>query len=309
VAAALLVGCAGTPTQTSLPVGSATHKASGSGGDLLYVTTSSGIAIVSYPKWQIVGTIPGTSDGEICSDPNSGTVYAVEPYLAQIVVYEHGGTTPINTLSAPSPYDEIYSCSVDAASGDLAAIGYDSSANEGALLFYAKGQGAATIYKSKKIRVIYSAAYVSGGNLILEASTKNGSHMMKFSAKKKNFSFLRTYGDFYMAGLQWDGRYLATLNYNFPNGPDSTLYQIDVSGNMARVVNTTTIRNTINNNNFCVAGASLIGFFGRLKRNNNQALAAWPYPAGGRASSRFYGVAKGDDHAYGLTLSVDSSHK
>lgn len=315
VAMALLAGCGGMSTAQpgALPIGATVpqgraHKASGSGGDLLYVTSANGIVIVSYPKWQIVATIPGTNNGGVCSDPNNGNVYVTQPSLSQIVVYAHGGTTPIDTLSSPAPYSEIYSCSVDPLTGDLAAIGLDRPDNTSVILVYAKGQGAATIYKSNKISVFYTLTYANTGNIIAEgSSSKTGTHLVRLSAKKKQFSFIFVYGTFYIAKLQWDGKYIATVSYN-EGTRNSTLYQVEISGSTGRVINTTTLYNTVQNYNFCLDGASLIAFFGRLKRDNNQALATWPYPAGGRKTSRFYGVAKGPgNRLIDLALSVAPS--
>lgn len=318
VAVAMLAGCGGSRGQTAgsdmIPTSSTTaegqaQKRSGSSGDLLYVTTAKGVELVSYPHWQIFATIPGTANGQPCSDPRNGNVFVIQPYLAQILVYAHGGTTPINTLSAPSPYNEIYSCAVDPETGDLAATGYDSSLNKGAVLIYAGGQGTPKVYKSAKIRTFYSPAYDGTGNLYIVANANSAFRIVRLSAKKKQFSFIQFHDNVFLANFQWDGQYFASLDYDGQH-KGSTLYQIEITGSSAQVINTSTLYNTAQVSNFCLAEGSLIGFFGRLKRDNNQALAVWTYPAGGKDTSRFYGAAKGPgNELYGLTLSVSPSDK
>ena len=313
---AMLAGCGQAQTVGTtgmLPQGAIAttqgraHKASGSYGDLLYVTSTSGIALVSYPHWQIMATIPGTNNGQPCSDPNNGTVYVMQPYLGQIVVYAHGGTTPINTLSAPAPYDEVYTCSVDPTTGDLAAMVYDSSLRKGAIAIYPNGQGTPTIYKNGKINVFLYGDYDSIGNLYVVATGNSRIRIVKLSAKKKQFSFIQFQADIFLANFHWDGRYFASLDYNGKN-LGSTLYQIQITGTIAQLVNTTTLYHTAEISNFCLDAGSLIGFFGRIKRDNNQALARWFYPSGGNQTSRFYGVAKGKgNQLLGVTLSVAPS--
>lgn len=280
------------------------HKASGSSGDILYVTTAQGLVLVSYPHWQILATVPGTNNGQPCSDPNNGTVYVVQPYIGQIAVYAHGGTTPINTLSAPAPYDEYYSCSVDPTNGDLAALLYDSSTTKGAIAIYPNGQGSPRIYKTPKLDRFYYGDYDGAGNLYEWAEGNNKFRLVKLSAKKKQFSFITYHENIVIENFHWDGQYFASLTYNSPS-QGSSLYQTQIVGSTATLVNTSILYHTAKIPNFCLVSGSLIGFFGRIKRDNNQALASWPYPSGGNQTKSFYGVAKGKgNQLYGVTLSV-----
>jgi hypothetical protein len=234
-------------------------------------------------------------------------VYVVQPYLAQVLVYAHGGTTPIDTLSAPAPYNEIYTCAVDPTTGDLAVMLYDTASNKGAVAIYQGGQGTPTVYKSAKVSVFYYGDYDSKGNLYVIGVGGNRSRIIELSAKNKQLSFIQLQASIFLATFHWDGQYFASLESNRPN-KGSTLYQIRITGRTAQLVNTTTLYRTSNTSNFCLDNGILIGFFGRVERGNNQAIATWPYPAGGNQTSRFYGVAKGPgSELYGITISVAPS--
>ena len=100
VAAFILGGCGQSSSAGAVPQGATAlareHRASGSSGDLIYAATYRAIVVVSYPQGNIVAKIPGRWFS-ICSDPNTGNVFASGPNN-QINEYAHGGTTPVATL-------------------------------------------------------------------------------------------------------------------------------------------------------------------------------------------------------------------
>src|SRR5580692_8962641 len=150
VAAAMLASCGGSQPPIGAP-GSmrqtsaiATYIARGGSWmlpeakseDLLYVTSEPDLTILSYPQGKVVARISGNyGDSTICSDPNSGNVFVVNP--SDIEEYAHGGTTPIATLSEPPGYSFLAGCAVDATTDNLAvATGFP-----GGVLIWLNAQG------------------------------------------------------------------------------------------------------------------------------------------------------------------------
>lgn len=87
--------------------------------DLLYVSTSGGVAVYSYPAAVLVGTLSLLSPAGLCAD-NAGNVWITGNQ--QIFEYAHGGSQPIATLD-----DSGYSskgCAVDPTTGDLAVTNF-----------------------------------------------------------------------------------------------------------------------------------------------------------------------------------------
>jgi len=94
-------GCGGqNPVAQGAAAQASVHRESGSSGGLLYMSTEYTVTIVSWPEFQIVGTFQNLGFEGLCSDPNTGNVFA--PTGGEVLVYAHGGTTPIATLYPPS---------------------------------------------------------------------------------------------------------------------------------------------------------------------------------------------------------------
>ncbi len=94
-----------------------------SGQDLLYITgfanSAAALFIYTYPQGHHTKTITGyplMSRGGDCAD-DSGRVYVLNG--SQVLVYAHGGTSPMRILKA----DANEGCSVDRNTGDLAVLG------------------------------------------------------------------------------------------------------------------------------------------------------------------------------------------
>jgi hypothetical protein len=323
VAAAMFAGCGGSQPPIGAPgampqgvqySNQRLHKTSGSSGDLIYVTTSKAIVVVSYPNWQIVATIPGNwSNNFICSDPKTGNVFVTSANYSQspqVIEYAHGGTTPIATLNVPSGYYYLFGCSVDPTTGNLAVAATGAGFIHGAILVYVGAQGNPVVYSDKKhVRMFASPAYDNAGDLFAGATTKIIHFpIAELPAGKKRFTIIRLNEDVFGYKLQWDGTYLAFENWNGPNTP-STLYQVQISGDTGTVVGSEQVFHAGTPASIWIHDGLLFGFFAQVKRSNNHAVAVWPYPTGGEPTSKFYGITKGkNDDVVDLTLSIQPSH-
>ncbi len=282
-----------------------THRASGSSGDLVYVITAKGIVVLSYPNWSIVARIPGKRVWYgVCSDPNDGNVFAIDGLHNVIDEYAHGGTTPIATITPASGYAQA--CAVDPATGNLAVVVLEGTSSPGEVLVYPGATGTPTAYVDTRVPALVYPAYDDAGNLFIAAHNRaNTARIAELRAGHKQFTIITPSANTFVSEIQWDGSHLV---YQIPNGRPygTTVYQLAISGKKATVVNTIQLANC-NSDYFWIYNGSLLSFYYPPKARNNVAVAAWPYPAGGTPASKFYGVAKGKDYTYDLTVSVGPS--
>ena len=305
------LGACGAQSGDTLPPGtsaqSVAHKASGSYGDLVYAITAKAMVILSYPTWSIVARVH-TRYYAVCSDPNNGNVFALDG-ADKIDEYAHGGTTPIATLTAPSGYDGFNYCSVDPTTGNLAASIYIEGKLQSAILIYPQAQGNPTIYSDKRLPGLGPLAYDNAGNLFVGAANKSGGFRIgEIKAGRNQFTVIKLTGhrSAYVYDIQWDGTYLVFL---VPNGRGygTAVNQVSIRGKTATIVNSFLLK-YCQDNYFWIYENSLLSFYYPPKGNLNYAIAAWSYPAGGKPTSRIYGVAKGrGDYTYDLTVSVAAS--
>lgn len=271
-----------------------------SSGNLLYIVTIKAIVVVSYPGWQIVATIPGSwSDSAVCSDPNTGNVFVTDEQ--SIIEYAHGGTSPIATLGVPSQYGIVYGCAVDPTTGNLAV------ASRSSILVYPEAQGSPTPYADKHLTGYRYPAYDDSGDLFSGAGTNRGRpRLAELRTGQTTLTALTLNGAGFFNKLQWDGRYLV---FDEGVGEDSaSVYQIQVGRRSGTVVKTISLGKTFPSDNFWIWDGSLFGFFGIVKRGDDEAVAAWRYPAGGRPTSHFFGISEGKKDQVGdLTVSVQPS--
>jgi hypothetical protein len=115
-------------------------------GELLYLADarSANLSVYSFPGLKLVGEVQGVGGpfGE-CTD-TSGDVYVVN--TSEVLVYTHGGTSPIRTIPNPDSNDYFFwSCSADSSTGALAvtAQGY---AFGGYVYVYQSRSGSPTPY-------------------------------------------------------------------------------------------------------------------------------------------------------------------
>ncbi len=288
------------------------HPASGSSGDLLYVTSVPYLTIMSYPEGKIVARISGDyGNSEVCSDPNNGNVFVVNG--VNIDEYAHGGTTPIATLTPPSG-QALDGCAVDATTGNLAALTYQQEGSPGVLI-WPKAQGNPTWYSEKRFRSFAgSLVYDGSGNLFWNGTNRyERFRLLELQAGHTEFKVIeypRGTFDFavYPPALQWDGRYLV-FQENEYSGYGNALYQVRVTGHQCNIVKTLRLLRQSMDRNFELRGGLLFGFYKRQRHFSNDAVAVWHYPEAGKPFDHFYGIRNGHYANFPtLTVSVSPSH-
>jgi hypothetical protein len=305
--AALLAACggqSGNPPQSS--VASATvHRDSGSYGDLLYIWTEYTITMVSWPEFQIVGTFQNLGFEGLCSDPNNGNVFAMSGN--EVLVYAHGGTTPIATLYPPSGYTDLQGCSVDPTTGDLALKSYQSPKGHNALLIFPGGQGGAIVVDGGGQYFFLGFAYDDTGNLFSSVIYgHNKEALVELPKGQSTLMRIRLPYEFELGQIQWDGQYLVWGVRDARQG--ATLYQLTIANNKATIAGTVRLAKA-GQSLFCIHDGTVFQSYWKLLHNKNVAIAAWPYPEGGKPSQVLYGVSKGKNAKIGLiTYSVAPSH-
>jgi hypothetical protein len=290
-----------------LTVHNHSHPASGSYGDLLYIATPETIVVVSYPQWQVVATISGISGlGGVCSDPSTGNVFA--PQYDTVTEYAHGGTTPIATLNGPSGYTDLEGCSVDPTTGNLAVSSYFGPKGHSGIIVFPGGQGPPTVYTDKILHLFGYTAYDNAGNLFVPGFTNKGRFRIgELPAGQTKFVHIKLSPRSVGVGkVQWDGTYLVGNAAN-ANGQDSTIYQLQISGNIANVAGTIHLTRG-GQSGFWIYNGALFEALRTVPHKKNIAVAAWPYPAGGKAISKLYGIVRGKHpEIYDVTLSAAPS--
>ncbi|HYL26907.1 MAG TPA: hypothetical protein VEW74_03670 [Candidatus Nitrosotalea sp.] len=304
----LIAGCGGssiglrtTPVMTT----TASSHRTGSYGDLVYVTTSKGIVVVAYPPLKIVQTLPVSyAYSAICSDPNNGNVYVVEQ--TQIVVYAHGGTSPIATLNPPSSDGYLTACSIEPISGDLAVSFNMHGYKSGAILIYKKGQGEPKVYSDKALASYIYTTYDTSGDLFFGAySTKGEWRIEKLIVAKGRFSGISTNIGFGVYKIQSDGTYIVFENY-YGKGHGSEVYQLQITGNTGTIVNQMNFFGAGYPSSFTMHDGAFFNALGQIKKAHSEGgIGEWGYPFGGAPHQKVFGVVRGaKDKIYDMAYSV-----
>lgn len=291
--AILVAGCrgqTGNPVPQGATAQARVHRASGSSGDLLYISTKSKILMMAYPGGQLVGSIPTpTLTQYLCSDPNSGNVFVRN--FDKVTEYAHGGTTPIGTLNLPTASTGTGGCSIDPTTGNLAVgIGMGSKMTCGVLV-YANAQGSPSYYTAKHLKYCPYTAYDGSGNLFLSATTDQfSSVLMELRHGESNLTRIKLNVGLclYYCTLQWEGEYLVFRPYNGP-----VLYLVAVSGSSGTLVSQIQLESNGDTFAFYIKKGFVFSFGSKLKKNNNEPIGVWVYPAGGRPTKTYYNLTHG----------------
>ncbi|MGA7200825.1 MAG: hypothetical protein WBX26_03280 [Candidatus Cybelea sp.] len=254
---------------------------------LLYVADqgANDVEVYSYPGGKLKGTLTGfqTPSG-VCSN-KAGDVFILNGNGTSVVVYAHGGSTPIRTLDLPG-YPEL-NCSVDPTTGNL-ALGVLGNTCGDCFVVFPSGSGTATIYTPSGQTGLPGCGYDNKGNLFCDAYG-SGDAFTLFELPKGSSTVTTVpvsgAGGLTAGSIQWDGTDLA-----FGAGAGPTLYQIQLSGSTGSVVGSTSL-----------SGASAVWQFwitnnlGSKKHKGLRVIAPtllnsvptvgyWNYPAGGTAT-------------------------
>lgn len=168
---AVLVGCTFAAVPESAPEAldrSAFQTRESAGQDLLYLSgyanSVAALYLYTYPQGLHVKTITGypliALRGE-CADA-SGHVYVVNASgsNSQVLIYRHGGTSPMRTLNVQA--SEAFDCSVDRVTGNLAVFGLPK------LLIYGNAKGSPREYPILPNTIPVGCDYDDKGDLFVE---------------------------------------------------------------------------------------------------------------------------------------------
>ena len=269
--------------------------------DLIYAadTHNYDVAVFSYPKGKLVGTVSYGDISAVCSDSNGNVFVPVDPSsvsqdTSYIYEYAHGGSQPIATLSETG---YALGCSVDPATGNLAVTN-----GTGPLAVFQGAQGSATYYSIPPSVYFESCAYDDNGNLFLG----NGG-LWELPADSSTFEQITLNKDVRVIDLQWTSGSLAVSSNSgcTCRGP-AEIYQVEVSGTNGTIVASTNLLSSRHGHGH---GNGAAGQYW-IQRNriigpgmHESQLYYWSYPAGGRPTKSIRRVGS----YYGITVSVAPS--
>jgi len=258
------------------------------------------VSIFAYPKGTPVGSLSGFEEPlGLCTNA-AGDVFVVDGKAQNIVKFEHGANSPIERLDDSG--NEPYGCAVNAKNGDLAvAGGFPDHGVVANVALYHKGTGSPTILTDSQFALFYWCTYDDGGDIFLEGSYGGTGAIAELRYGSSQFVRLSVDTSFGPGGaIQWDGRYLVVADNPPPrkHGP-TTLYQFQVSGTTATLVETILLRSGTRNLNAWGTQFWIDGSWVMAPKASNANVGRWPYPAGGAPSRTF----KVDSKQFGATLS------
>ena len=196
---------------------------------LLYISDflNADVEVFTYPYLRLAGVLTGFRElrGE-CTDP-SGYVWIVDQSLGEVFEYAHGGTTPVNILSAPDPWG----CATSPINGDLAV----SYASAGQIEIFHNAAGSGTPVTDSNFAGTLFLGYDKAGNLFVDGyDSSNRFHYAELPAGGSSFTDISLSQTPAGEGnVQWDGTYMAV------GDSGSTIYQTQGS----TVVSSTTLGN------------------------------------------------------------------
>jgi DNA-binding beta-propeller fold protein YncE len=236
--------------------------------DLLYVSDlgTNAVDIFSYPAGKPAGKLTGFgSVAGLCVD-KAGDVFVVDE-AGPVVMYAHGGTSPIRKLETTGA---PYGCAVDPVTGNLAVTNL-SSYIYGTIAIYAKAKGNPHVYKDTAVDSTYACSYDGGGNLFVDGWNRSASViLLKLAKGGKTFrTFLLGKSVKNLAGVQWDGKYVVVGDRGA-----GQVYRIDTSGKIDQTIK---LKSGANVELFWLVGSTLIG----PNAQNRGSVPYWRYTAGG----------------------------
>jgi hypothetical protein len=218
---------------------------------------------------------------DLCVD-KAGDVFVVDERAQDIVEYAHGGTEPIATLNDSGNHPN--GCAVDPLTGNLAVAG--GLLGGGNVAIYSGTGGSPVVYPDLKNRTDFWCAYDSRSDLFIDPWDQYGGWIAELPAgSTKLIDIYLGHGINPGGDIAWDGKHVVVGNPSEqPNGP-STLYQLDISGSGATIINTITLiggrskhenKNPRIGNQFWLLADKVVDY-------THTAAGLWPYPAGGYA--------------------------
>jgi hypothetical protein len=284
-------------------------------GDLLYASDggSNTVYVFAYRQPKLVGALTGLPGDAltVCSD-HAGNVFVGTLAFgnSKIVEYAHGGTQPIETLSAPG---EPTGCSVDATTGNLAVALYSYTSAPGSVGVYRNAQGSPTVYSDPNIPQVSDCTYDDKGNLFVSGANNQGFALGELPAGSSTMRHIRVetkIGRAFLQPISWDGQYLAIGDFN-GYSQQYVLYRVKVVGARGRVVGTSSFAlahgEFSGDSRFWIEGHTIVFPTQNYHRQGRRAsqIGYWDYPAGGNRTMETRMI--GSPYVAGVTVSLGPS--
>jgi hypothetical protein len=266
--------------------------------NLLYVAdeATNAVDVFSYPKGAPMGQLTGfdTPSG-ICSD-KAGEVYILNGNGTTAVVYAHGGTEPLRTLSLGG-FPEL-NCTVDPTTNNFAVGVIPENGASGYIAVFANGEGTPTTYTPSGELGLPGCAYDASGNLFCDAipSSGGGFNLYELPAGSSTVQQLNVSGSLGIGSMQWDGKYVA-----LSSGVSGTIAQLQITGSTATVANTTTLANSGTIWQFWIPKvpkpkkqSQAARILAPTSFNSSAFVGYWKYPAGGMPTKSITGFTQPD---------------
>lgn len=305
VAIASLAGCGGShppigapgPTGPAATMQARAHRATS--GALIYMTGGcGGICVLSYPQGELIDSIHTTGILEgACSD-SEGNIFVTNS--TQMLEYQHGGISPIATLTLPG--NDAFGCSVDPTTNNLAVVFHTSGGPD--IAIFAKESGSPTLYASK-IDSFY-CGYDNAGNLFVSGRAPVKAGLSELASGQSTFTLMSISKDLGNPGqIQWDGAHMA---YESRATKNPSVSQLSISGSVATVIGSTKLTDKVKNvtQSWIYNGQVLVPYSTRTVRVNK--VGFWPYPQGGTPAKTIKFEGGKAWNIQGVTVSVAPSH-
>ncbi|MGA8325404.1 MAG: hypothetical protein WB757_04910 [Candidatus Cybelea sp.] len=212
----------------------------------------------------------------------------------EVLEYAHGGTSPINTLSAHA----AISCSWDPSTGNLAVVERPYS-----IAIYANASGTAKTYTDYNFREFNYCAYDDKGDLFITGQINGPNPYALAEFNGGTFTTINLNERVYLEDLQWDGKYLAIDDF-YQTGQ---INRVHVSGSSGIIERTITLTGTFYGYWTWLQGGTFISPIS-TEGDHDSVLEFWSYPSGGKPTKKLPSKGfKRNGDIRGITVSVASS--
>jgi hypothetical protein len=251
---ALLAGCDGSeppigaPGTMSQSPAIAQHAARGKSWTLpgaknitalVYASDVGSVNVYDYKTGVQVGSLDGFNNpyGQ-CVDKH-GDVFLTTSIgsVGAILEYEHGGSSPIQTLNTDG---HPIGCSINPVNGDLAANnGLPGGGSD--VQIWKGASGNPTSYANQTdCGEMWPPGYDDKGNLYIEAGSNTVCELPAGSTNIIKVPFDHEIG--FPGGVVWDGKYLTFGDQESGNGYTTAIYQVKRRGNSLHLVGITKLK-------------------------------------------------------------------
>ncbi len=270
--------------------------------DLVYVSNPANntVSVYGLSDHQLVGVLSDVSQPfGLCTD-GAGNVWVVAWGNNTIVEYAHGGTTRLKTLRAPQ--DDIYDCSVDPTTGNLAVTNWGAKNwFKGNVLIYSHASGKPIPYTAHSVWFYFGCSYDQNGNLYVDGwdAYLNAyvalAVLPKGQTKFRDVTLEPSLQPPMLGGMQWDGQHVAILNWK-------ALYVYQVGRKFAHAVSVALLTDKFPIGMFWITtarnGAQTV--IAPDSAGDPSAVQFWRYPEGGNPRAT---ITNGLDNAYAVAVS------